>query len=331
MLLHHPSLVKKPRSRKFHPTQAQALPPDPIPFKSDYNPKYLLFHFDLETTALVVPSVRIVNVACELDTVLLEQWQKVNRGAPRCVYCDQKTDEATDIRPTVCKKCEGKEDDEKESRPHWFETLVNPECKIPNDVQAIHGITDIMVKSAPKIKEVLIEMFKWIENLKKWYGLPRDLPVLLNAYGGNTFDQVVLQWELLRSELLVPANIYFGDLYFTIINAFAYPYTRETGQMKLEQLVRRICKRTGFKQEHTSACDVESMMDVMHAFSDRQDLYQALFDDRQKPFVEKQLRQAIESEKPKQFFNSSAGSKQKQSNVSNSNYQPKYKKQKQRK
>jgi hypothetical protein len=323
MLLHHPSLVKKPRSRKFHPTQAQALPPDPIPFKADYNPKYLLIHYDLETTDLLSQSVRIVNVACELDTVLLEQWQKVNRGAPRCVYCDQKTDEATDIRPTVCKNCEGKEDDEKEPRLHWFETLVNPECKIPDNVQAIHGITDTMVQKAPKIKEVLIEMFKWIENLKKWYGLPRDFPVLLNAYGGNTFDQVVLQWELLRSELLVPANIYFGDLCFTIINAFAYSYTRETGEMKMERLVQRICRRPGFKQQHTSACDVEAMIDIMHAFIDRQDLYENLFADRQRPLVEKQLRQAIGSSRIKQ--------KQSNASNSNSNYQPKYKKQKQRK
>jgi Fe-S-cluster containining protein len=324
MLLHHPSLVKKPRARKYKPLTAQPSPPEPIPFKAQYNPSYMLIHYDLETTNLLNQNTRIVNVACELDTVLLEQWQRVNRGSSRCVYCDQKTDEATDIRPTVCQNCESKEEDEKEAKPHWFESLINPECKIPEAAQAVHAITDNMVKNAPKIKPVLIEMFKWIENLKTAYKLPRDFPVLLNAYNNFNFDQVVLQWELLRSELLVPANIYFGDLYFTLMNSFG---TREQGEMSLEKVVQRICLRKGFKQQHTSMIDVESLMDVIHAFIDRQDLYDYLFQDRQRPFVEKQLREAIGS-------STSSKQKQKQSNASNSNsneYQHKNKKQKQRK
>ena len=331
MLLHHPKLVNKPRARKYKPTQALAPPPDPIPFKSDYNPLYLLINYDLETNDLITPNVRIVNIACELDTLLLEQWQKVNRGSSRCVYCDQNTNESTDIRPTVCKSC-GDEEDGKESKPHWFETLVNCECKIPAAAQEVHQITDKMITKAPTIKPVLIAMFEWINNLRSWYGLPSDFPVVLNAYNGHKFDQLVLQWELLRCDLLVPHNIWFGDLYFTIVNSFGYPWTREQGQTKMEQVVQRICKRAGYRQEHLAMLDVEAMMDVMYSFMNRQDLYEGIWNDRQRPLVEKQLRQAIQSggnkQKQKQKYASSNNTKD-DYNSSNSNN--KYKKQKQRK
>lgn len=43
-----------------------------------------------------------------------------------------------------------------------FETLVNPEKKIPYNVQRVVGITNEMVKDAPKIEEVLPSFLEWI-------------------------------------------------------------------------------------------------------------------------------------------------------------------------
>ena len=45
-----------------------------------------------------------------------------------------------------------------------FSTLVNPEQKIPFQCIQIHHITDQMVQSAPKIKQILPELLKFIEG-----------------------------------------------------------------------------------------------------------------------------------------------------------------------
>lgn len=45
-----------------------------------------------------------------------------------------------------------------------FSTLVNPEQKIPSQCIQIHHITDQMVQSAPKIKQILPDFLKFIEG-----------------------------------------------------------------------------------------------------------------------------------------------------------------------
>lgn len=46
-----------------------------------------------------------------------------------------------------------------------FETLINPEIEIPPHTTDIHGITNDMVKEAPKISEVLVKLKNFIGDL----------------------------------------------------------------------------------------------------------------------------------------------------------------------
>jgi DNA polymerase-3 subunit epsilon len=45
-----------------------------------------------------------------------------------------------------------------------FESLVNPQCKIPKESQLIHNISDEMVEGMPTIDKVLPKLFSIIEN-----------------------------------------------------------------------------------------------------------------------------------------------------------------------
>lgn len=292
-MLHHPKLVKKVRPRKYAPTQGQREPYPANPFKQEYNPPAIFVHYDLETTGLLGENPKIVNIACELDTVPLEQWQIVNRKHPRCVVCDSEPEEKTEIRPTVCSDCE----EEAEAKPHWFETLVNPGCKIPQVAQDVHKITDLMVKNAPTQKESLLAMFEWLKNLREWYKVGKNFPVILIAHNNFRYDQIVLQKALMDNDLLVPADIYFGDSHFSIQQGFGY--SGLCGELKLESLVRKVCLRPGYKQEHLAMLDVEALLDVVHCFANRQELYEALWSDRQKPLPERQVLDALKSESPK--------------------------------
>lgn len=50
------------------------------------------------------------------------------------------------------------------SHLNTFETLVNPECDIPEDSIQIHHITNAMVQGKPKIQEILPTVLKIAEN-----------------------------------------------------------------------------------------------------------------------------------------------------------------------
>src|SRR5208283_2094787 len=43
-----------------------------------------------------------------------------------------------------------------------FSTLIDPECPIPVQVTAIHGITNKMVTGKPTIAEVIPKFFHWV-------------------------------------------------------------------------------------------------------------------------------------------------------------------------
>ena len=45
-----------------------------------------------------------------------------------------------------------------------YESLVNPVVTIPEDVKAIHGITDEMVKNSPKISEIIDDISEMMEG-----------------------------------------------------------------------------------------------------------------------------------------------------------------------
>ena len=67
--------------------------------------------------------------------------------------------------------------------------LVNPEMPIPKEVSEIHGITNEMVKDAPKFREIANEIRQFLEGAD--YG----------GYNSNKFDWPLLAEEFLRSGL----------------------------------------------------------------------------------------------------------------------------------
>ena len=74
-----------------------------------------------------------------------------------------------------------------------FESLVYPECPIPEQVIRIHGIDDRMVQDAPTADEVVPKFFKWIGKA----------PLV----GHNIrFDATVLAAEAARYDLGLPDN-----------------------------------------------------------------------------------------------------------------------------
>lgn len=65
--------------------------------------------------------------------------------------------------------------------------LVNPEMPIPDQVTAIHGISDEMVKDAPSFKQIANEIKQFIEGAD------------LGGYNSNRFDIPMLNEEFLRA------------------------------------------------------------------------------------------------------------------------------------
>jgi len=81
-----------------------------------------------------------------------------------------------------------------------FQRLVNPGIAIPEDVIAIHGITDEMVREAPSFDKVAKEFIEFCSG-----------PVMLVAHNGELFDLPFLQAEFRRHSLSFPENWIFVD------------------------------------------------------------------------------------------------------------------------
>jgi DNA polymerase-3 subunit epsilon len=63
-----------------------------------------------------------------------------------------------------------------------YETLIDPECSIPEASIAIHHITDEMVKGKPKIAEILPMIFKLIDrHILVGHGIGLDIAFLSEA------------------------------------------------------------------------------------------------------------------------------------------------------
>lgn len=77
-----------------------------------------------------------------------------------------------------------------------FESLVNPGMPIPRDAQAVHHISDQMVRSAPSIAEVLPRALKFIA----------DHGSILVAHNAS-FDVRVLKYEAQRTDTTLPGTI----------------------------------------------------------------------------------------------------------------------------
>lgn len=101
--------------------------------------------------------------------------------------------------------------------------LINPECPIPAETTAIHGITDEMVKGAPTFKQVSKSLLAYIGD------------ETIVGYNSNSFDIPLLMEEFVRAGLeLDMSNRETIDVYRNecIINPrnLAAVYKRLTGK-----------------------------------------------------------------------------------------------------
>lgn len=78
-----------------------------------------------------------------------------------------------------------------DSESETFHRMVNPEMKIPDDVIGIHGITDDMVRDAPRIGEVIEDISRMIGN---------SILVIHNP----GFDLAFLAWAFYRNNRPAP-------------------------------------------------------------------------------------------------------------------------------
>ncbi|NGX30730.1 MAG: DNA polymerase III PolC-type [Chlamydiae bacterium] len=81
-----------------------------------------------------------------------------------------------------------------------FSTLINPECPIPKEAQAIHHISDEMVKEAPTFEKVVHEFINFCSG-----------DVALIAHNMDAFDKLFLEEEFRRVGVSVPESWLFVD------------------------------------------------------------------------------------------------------------------------
>lgn len=90
--------------------------------------------------------------------------------------------------------------------------LINPEIPIPVEASEVHGITDEMVKDAPKFKQIA-------KNLREWV---KDCDFI--TYNGESFDLPVLNAELVRAGL-EPIDWEFNSVDVFKLYRHLYPNT----------------------------------------------------------------------------------------------------------
>ncbi len=72
-----------------------------------------------------------------------------------------------------------------------YDQLIQPKCSIPEEVTAVHGITDAMVRDQPSAEQVLPDLFANWENA-----------VLVAHY--SPYDESILATEAARSNMWIP-------------------------------------------------------------------------------------------------------------------------------
>lgn len=128
-----------------------------------------------------------------------------------------------------------------------FETLLNPDQPITDEITRITGYTDADVRAAPRFADVLPGLVEFFLGENSF--LAHNLP----------FDKGMLYWELVRVDA-VTAFPWPGRQFCTV-----QLYVDEFGKFpKLTQLYERKLGRP-LDQKHTAMADVEALVEIVRA------------------------------------------------------------------
>jgi DNA polymerase III alpha subunit (gram-positive type) len=273
------------KKRKDQPMISQAMRKRPVAapvhsvkeyeLDATYHPTELIAAYDLETTGLISDE-----------------------------YC-----RITDICVTVDPKIGNKIDPSVVSVP--FESLVNPGVPIPENITTLTGLADEDVKNADDTKTALTKLNTYLGSLNASYNLPANNPICLTAHGNFNFDQVVLQLEYARCDLQLPANIRFADSYHTIKTHFRHDWKEHLG---LQSIYRKVLNKPGWIQPHRARADVNALLDILHHWTDMQDMYQLLIQDYQGPYTLSELNKKIKDIKERDSYNQQSKAKHNNNN-----------------
>jgi DNA polymerase-3 subunit epsilon len=136
-----------------------------------------------------------------------------------------------------------------------FNELVNPEQDIPDEIAAIHGITNEMVVNAPTFKELAPRVIEFIGESD------------LAGYNSNKFDIPVLSEELLRTGI----DFDLGARHFVDVQNIFHKMEQRT----LAAAYQFYCGKT-IENAHNALYDTLATLEVLQAQTER---YQDLSND----------------------------------------------------
>lgn len=146
-----------------------------------------------------------------------------------------------------------------------FETLINPDCAIPESSTAIHHITNQMVVGKPHINEVLPQILKLIGNkIIIGHGIEFDIQLLINA----------------ATRANIPCTLHQNRSLDTLRMARLYG---ESPVNSLEQLRRHF--NIEAEGAHRAMSDVIVNMEVFKNLSKRYQTTEQLFEVLTKPIL----------------------------------------------
>ena len=129
-----------------------------------------------------------------------------------------------------------------------FSTLVNPECPIPPQVTAIHGITNKMVAGKPVVADVLPKFFNWVGSEN----------VVMAAHNAG-FDVSFLKFAIARQQLPVPRHHVIDTL------SLARRLVQEMPNYKLSTLVELLGLTYG--EHHRALADSHHVRNLLQHIS----------------------------------------------------------------
>lgn len=129
-----------------------------------------------------------------------------------------------------------------------FSSRVNPTIPIPQEVSAIHGITDEMVKDCPTFADLAERITNFIGDSD------------LGGYNSNKFDIPMLAEELIRANSSFDMS---ARKFVDVQNIF-----HKMEQRTLAAAVQFYCKQD-LENSHTAMADTQATWDVLKAQLDR--------------------------------------------------------------